>query len=472
MSEEHKSSGKGRHNRFNGNKGGNGTGYRTKQRTEAKSAPVRVKKASNGLVLLEYSFGAESNLHDWLSALEVYTSMKYGRLDLIVSKLERYNPVTAVDLPETPYTDDNDPQGARRTLLHTALQEAQKETSRLKADEAKLFGDIMFNLSTESEHAVKEDATYPSIKSTWDVLELLKLIIKIHTVGPTEDKVQKIINAKDTFYRKTYMNSDESLADFHHKFVARYEQMKAFGVSAIDQEELANTFIRRLYKPSYGEFIDALDKSVIMSNADYPDTLEKAYNLARNWTSKVSRPRGIPNNSVFMTSNPENRGSGNTGRGHGGRGNGGRNNGRVYGRSGRGTPPGTCFNCGESGHWKNECPKKKKNGEEKKKEEEDTKDDSINFVHDEGILLSRKGYVIDKPEEDYELYLDSGSSAIVIGNKNLIRNIRKSEYGGADIHGINSEGKALRADYVADTKRFGTVIYCPQAVKNIIESHI
>ena len=136
----------------------------------------------------------------------------------------------------------------------------------------------------------------------------------------------------------------------------------------VTEQTQAKTFLKGLDPNRYGTMMCDLENMITFKKTtDYPKTFLEAYSYANNYKTVIRKVNDSGELlSTFVSSvNPSGRGQG--GRGNGERG-GRRGRGGKNGRGGRGRGANSdgkviCYNCGEEGHIRPNCPKKDSDGD-------------------------------------------------------------------------------------------------------------
>ena len=189
----------------------------------------------------------------------------------------------------------------------------------------------------------------------------------------------------------------------------------------------------------------------------YPSTLAAAFRIAAGWTNEdpTSGSYGLENSSAYLADacfvskakDPE-KGAGKT------------PSTATAAKTKRKSEV-TCFACGLVGHYSHECPDRKGVAKVLLTSKTDAVDEEASLPDEyvakhEKVLFSR-----------YELLLDNQSSVNLVGNVDLITNLRRAEKS-ISMSGIQLGAEPVLVDTVGDFKEFGPVYFSEMASANIL----
>ena len=175
------------------------------------------------------------------------------------------------------YDETNDPSGILRKLQETAWVEHIKESSRLKEDRPKIWGDMELFMSKESLDAVKAKPAYERLKSTFKVVSFLKLIKQVHRTEPAvRSSADAVADALQEFH-SIKQNTDESLIDYKNRIIAAVERIETADPSEKpDPTTVARKFTRSLDLNRFEELV----RQCRDDETKYAATLSAAHNQA------------------------------------------------------------------------------------------------------------------------------------------------------------------------------------------------
>ena len=225
-------------------------------------------------IILQYmNAGGDTNVLPWVDRTGTILLAKYGNSAKFFSG-EAYNrerPSVNV------YDGTNDPSGILRKLQETAWVEYIKESTRLKADKPKIWGDMELYMSKESLDAVKAKPTYEQLKSTFKVVSFLKLIKQVHRTEPAvRSSADAVADALQEFH-SIKQNTDESLIDYKNRIIAAVERIETADPSEKpDASTVARKFTRSLDLNRFEELV----RQCRDDETKYAATLSAAHNQA------------------------------------------------------------------------------------------------------------------------------------------------------------------------------------------------
>ena len=246
------------------------------QRLLSNSSKTDSKNYTSQLIpiILQYmNAGGDTNVLPWVDRTGTILLAKYGNSAKFFSgeAYKRVSPSVNV------YDETNDPSGILRKLQETAWIEHIKESSRLKEDRPKIWGDMELFMSKESLDAVKAKPAYERLKSTFKVVSFLKLIKQVHRTQPAvRSSADAVADALQEFH-SIKQNTDESLIDYKNRIIAAVERIETADPSEKpDPSTVARKFTRSLDLNRFEELV----RQCRDDETKYAATLSAAHNQA------------------------------------------------------------------------------------------------------------------------------------------------------------------------------------------------
>jgi len=254
------------------------------------------------------------------------------------------------------------------------------------------------------------------------------MIIKVHGIGETVDTIT-------------------------------YDELLTIQACA-EEQEAALIFLYGADKGKYAALWEELENACLGGQNNFPSTVDAAYTRLVNWTNIArSQPRSF--GPAADGANFANRGI--------------RNDAKAPPRDKSHI---TCFNCGEMGHYANECKKevpkvKDVSGEQhvtKGTDFDDSDDEDINFIFVSNGLVAEGVQLVSEQRKKYAsipttwVLLDSQSTMDVFCNPRLVQNIHKATHR----MNIHCTAGMTSTDLIADLPGYGTVWFHPKGIANIL----
>jgi hypothetical protein len=152
-----------------------------------------------------------------------------------------------------------------------------KESSRLKEDRPKIWGDMELYMSKESLDAVKAKPIYEQLKATFNVVAFLKLIKEVHCTEPAvRSSADAVADALQEFH-SIKQSSDESLIDYKNRILAAVERIATADPA---QKPDASTVARKFTRSLDLNLFEELVRQCRDDETKYAATLSAAHNQA------------------------------------------------------------------------------------------------------------------------------------------------------------------------------------------------
>ena len=226
-------------------------------------------------IILKYVNGGqgEPNLLPWLERSGTILLAKYGNS----AKFFTGEPYKREVPPTNVFNKTNDPSGVKRKLQETMWVEYIKETSRLKEDRPKIWGDMESYMSKESLDAVRARPIYEQLKATFKVVSFLKLIKEVHRTEPAvRSSADAVADALQEFH-SIKQSTDESLIDYKNRIIAAVERIETADPA---QKPDASTVARKFTRSLDLNWFEELVRQCRDDETKYAATLSAAHNQA------------------------------------------------------------------------------------------------------------------------------------------------------------------------------------------------
>jgi len=424
----------------------------------------------------------KSQFDDTLEALKIYASKEHSKdiayLETLFSDLELpvipkpVKPEVLIQVDEQGNQFSTSPDQVDLDLYDKALDKYDPKCERLNATLRALFNVVWAQTSDLLRNEIQEFEDFDNkVRKTGDVAMLLKLIKDAtHDIGQKVNKYDKVDEIQRQFFTYRQMPEDDNAThlkkfkDFvevldNHKIDMFYDKMliehekkedSKQGANAKTDEEyrkivrskkMAICFLRRSNLRTYAPILDNLRDQYLLNQDNYPTSLEGAYSLPQNHSSRKKKRNPIPMNYE-----------------NGRNGHQGTPRSTVTGQSfyqrtmpaGEAAVPGTdgrvsthvqCWKCDKWGHYADNCPKAANEGEQHFQEDEEfdsaveEEQELTENEEDEPRVsfqnfMSREQHMIrnSKRKNMNSILIDTGSNISVFNNKALLRNLRDSEH--------------------------------------------
>ena len=316
----------------------------------------------------------------WMTKVGEYITANYD------SKINQiFGPDGTIGAYPTIIEPIDPPEDASRVELKKwegKLAKYNKDKQALETDRAKVYGNMIGQISEASKNRIKETVTGSEAMETHDPRLLLQAIISTHLTDNRLGADHNLFKIEQAFNSYT-MGKYDTLTYYYQKMRALVSGVKEAKLrTGIDEEAAGDNEARQIQLAL--KFTNGLNDSYSVykqyyhdSVKEWPLTLADAFHEASKFVPRrgdMAAEIGAAGyiNAFLM------RGRG-RGRGRGGRNPGGRDSGRGRHQPGRGHQPqrdavdstwrtyggdaefgtrkGDCRTCGETGHYSFECPK-------------------------------------------------------------------------------------------------------------------
>ena len=431
-----------------------------------RSKPI-VKNIPSGEPFLMTS----SNIIEWMLQFKQWAVSKRGYMANILDSEEELEFI----IPPEP--EHGDPANGGNSILrryYKLVEDIDRESREYPRVKAQLMADIFGHISTESERKVRQHVNFNLATGP---IELFQLVQQVHTVTASSNVFQ--IMLERTALRALKLEKLD-IEQYATVFRRQVEKLIYIGDTTITDASSAQDFLQSLNTDFYAtQMVQWVNQDQI------PETLAEAMTLAINYKRLYDSTRANMLNHQVKSSTP----SPDTasfvaaggGRGDGrGRGRGGRGDGRGRGRGGRGDGKHTeeviaCKYC-EKPHPTEKCFKllalMKSIGATipstpiVPSSKVSTTLLTTMDVGFSSVDVALKSFLAGVPGGATDnLILDTGSTNNVICNASFAKNIDQADEGGK-LLGIS--GNEISVDQICETHHFGSAIYSPSAITNLI----
>ena len=191
------------------------------------------------------------------------------------------------------------------TFFNTIFQEDLKlyrqEIRDLKNELPLIYNSILDEIGKESKDRLKthRSVDWNALETEQNPAELIKAIRVAHTLEPTGSKSINQLNARRS-YERLVMSENESPEAFKVRFQNAMDIRYQLGLDEISEEEQAQDFLSKLFKPIYGELLHEIERDDITGKKNYPVSLAEAYDIVVSYRPK-HRPQRT-SSTVFSVS--------------------------------------------------------------------------------------------------------------------------------------------------------------------------
>ena len=480
--------------------------------------------------------GVCPNFIQFRDSAHAYCLSQLGPVANIISTNERYLPSPVID-PDQVLNDSNDPHRTKRLMHEQRVKNRENEIHQLESiSEPKLFGLLWGNCSEESKDRIMrcqvvadadDDASEPAdvtyindwtdVYAKSDSTRLWDRILNTHVGSDSGILVLNAAEAKSK-YEKNRQGKSQTLVAYKTQFKFNLDTCDAYAVTGHlvmeSEAEQAVRFINGLDNLRYAHFRANLVNNANNGSAAYPDTWQKAFDLASKFkvvsnaghvveasafhvstTSKSptkSHSRQDPSSQKHASkkkSSDSHKGS------------------KNQPRNCDSNPSSTqcnkdCPICQAKAptHWQRDCPVVQKAKEIHFQEQSEPKVEapsrkgrvniafSRDVLSDEGAVLHSHqiGDPLSISPQHSAIYMnvsfissahpniskfhvlhDNQANVSIFCNRELLSNIRPAEIP-CHVGGINADGTPLIANFIGDFNEFRGVYYHPDASANIL----
>ena len=231
-------------------------------------------------IILKYVNGGETNLLPWLERTGTILLARYGN----AAKFFNGSAYKQEVPPQEVHDNITDPSGIKRKVQEALWVEYVKESTRLKEDKSRIWGDIELYMSKESLDAVKAKPNYEELRSKFKVISFLKLIKEVHRTEPAvRSSADAVADALEQFH-SIKQSSDESLIDYKNRIIAAVERVETADPT---QKPNAATIARKFTRSLDLNRFEELVRQCREDETKYAPTLSAAHNQASSQLTAV-----------------------------------------------------------------------------------------------------------------------------------------------------------------------------------------
>lgn len=188
--------------------------------------------------------------------------------------------------------DDPTEKAQAKNEFELAGKIYQDELKAHRTSMEKTFGLLQSSCSTSLLVEMKKDPLYVGAVSSLDTVILWKLMKKyiFYDAKERTDALVKKYKAVER-YQRFHQVLDESIVDFRDRFDLEVEILETacpnytiIAKGDTREKDLAITFLHKLNRRMYQEFIEEIKNNFVMNNVPYPESISKVLTLAKEIT--------------------------------------------------------------------------------------------------------------------------------------------------------------------------------------------
>ena len=404
------------------------------------------------------------------SKLEIYVSRIYGyECGHLFKNNEMFKYPDLPELDLEKYTEVNDPLGFARLERVEDIKARKRDVKKLTDNNKLVYTLVKGQCTTAMWNQVKTSKKFEDFDPELDLEALWGRISEVLLTAIGENQSEHIVKENAIIaFQSLRQRSHESVSDFHKRFEVEIQSMLSLDMEAQlgGERQIAVSFLNKLDKNRFTSLLVELSNSMQRGRDEYPKTLAEALSIAQNYKVVIGREsdhqkvnvafyaadvkfdksvkkyedtktHGLKNEKQNFNKNKKFQ-----------------NSKFQNSKTPRSRVNDICNFCGETGHWKYQCPNRAK---------DKTKDEEIYCVLDSTKVC----YKVSNNDQlsEWDVLLDSQASISLFKNKELLTNI-KTIKNPIKVNGIG--GADLIVDKIGDYSWFGTVYYEPKASANVL----
>jgi hypothetical protein len=279
-----------------------------------------------------------------------------------------------------------------------------------------------------------------------DPLRLVELIKRVHLTAPTSNpartKAQRI-----KVFAKLHQKPDEHIRNYIQRFKEAVDGMTFANLEPPGEDVQAAIFIEGLDEGRFGDMQEDLINNSITGSGEYPETLNAAIAVAQQYVVRSKTGHGNVQAAFVIKAEPKNKLKPSS-----------EDKNKPKAAGGGGPASVVCWNCGEEGHIRPDCPELAKSDEEEQKEEKKKKNKpkkkpkksseakelhfaDTDMFEDSFPIMSEDpgqetGEIISPAVEsfqklgrydDHVVHLDNQATASLFKNESLLHDVKREE---------------------------------------------